>query len=195
MNFDMSDLDITNIGSWPLVIKIALVALVCVLVIAGWFYVDTQVQLDELAAVEKQEAVLRADFEKKQSKAANLEQYIEQIEEMKVSFGEMLRQLPDKTEVANLLVDVSQRGLGAGLEFELFDPVAEVKKEFYSELPINLIVRGDYHELGDFVSGLAALPRIVTIHNIQISKNGSSGEELSMRAVAKTYRYLEEVNE
>jgi len=161
---------------------------------------STQEQLIQLEAVEKTELELRKDFEVKQAKAANLEKYKQQLEEMKQSFGAMLRQLPNKTEVAELIVDVSQTGLAAGLEFELFQPSGEIPKEFYAELPINIKVRGGYHEFGEFISGLAALPRIVTIHDVKISGGGlSSGNNTStsknalvLQATAKTYRYLEE---
>ncbi|MCU7854635.1 MAG: type 4a pilus biogenesis protein PilO, partial [Candidatus Thiodiazotropha sp. (ex Lucinoma borealis)] len=144
--------------------------------------------------VEKKELELRNTFETKQAKASNLEAYRKQLEEMKQSFGTMLRQLPDKTEVAELLVDVSQTGLAAGLEFELFKPQAEVPREFYAELPIELIVTGKYHEFGSFISGLAALPRIVTIHDIKIERGDpkEEGDDLLLKATAKTYRYLDE---
>jgi len=141
--------------------------------------------------VEREEITLKKDFEKKQAKAANLDAYREQLEEMRQSFGAMLRQLPDKTEVASLLVDVSQTGLAAGLEFELFRPQPENKKEFYAELPINIRVLGEYHQFGQFVSGLAALPRIVTVHDVTIEPQ-KDGKKLVMAAIAKTYRYLEE---
>ncbi|MCB1849585.1 MAG: type 4a pilus biogenesis protein PilO, partial [Gammaproteobacteria bacterium] len=127
---------------------------------------------------------------KKQAKAVNLEKYEKQLEEMKQSFGAMLRQLPDKTEVAELLVDVSQTGLASGLEFELFDPLGENRKEFYAELPIKIKVLGNYHQFGNFISGLATLPRIVTIHDIEITQG--KDKRLQMEAVAKTYRYLDE---
>ena len=144
--------------------------------------------------VEKTELKLRSTFEKKQAKTVNLEAYKKQLEEMKQSFGAMLRQLPDKTEVAELLVDVSQTGLASGLEFELFDPLGENRKEFYAELPIKVRVKGEYHQFGAFISGLALLPRIVTIHNISINpkKDGANRNQLVMEAVAKTYRYLDE---
>ena len=137
---------------------------------------------------------MREEFERKQAKAVNLEKYKKQLEEMKQSFGAMLKQLPHKTEVADLLVDVSQTGLAAGLEFELFDPQSENRREFYAELPIKLKVRGDYHEMGEFISGLAALPRIVTIHNVVVAKGKGQNKEdpLVMEATAKTYRYLDE---
>jgi type IV pilus assembly protein PilO len=142
--------------------------------------------------VELQERDLRTEFERKQEKAANLEAYRQQLEEMRQSFGAMLKQLPDKTEVAALLVDVSQTGLAAGLEFELFQPMAEVRKDFYAELPIKLRVLGGYHEFGEFISGLAALPRIVTIHDVSIEPRKEDDGRLQLVATAKTYRYLEE---
>ncbi len=128
-------------------------------------------------------------FSTKAKKAANLDKYKKQMKEMEQSLGAMLRQLPSKTEVAELLVDVSQTGLASGLEFELFKPEPERPLEFYAELPIKLRVKGTYHEFGDFVSGVAALPRIVTLHDFSIQPKG---DELTMEATAKTYRYLEE---
>ncbi len=192
---ELNELDINNIGSWPGPVKALLILLLCAGIAVGWYYYNTEDQLAKLASVEKTEQELRKAFEKKQAKAVNLEKYKKQLEEMKQSFGAMLRQLPDKTEVAGLLVDVSQTGLAAGLEFELFDPQGEVKKEFYAELPIKIKVNGDYHEFGTFISGLAMLPRIVTIHDILINapKTGKNGNgKLIMEAVVKTYRYLDE---
>jgi type IV pilus assembly protein PilO len=191
---ELNELDFSNIGVWPLPVKIVLVILVCILVAVGGYYFDTEAQLNRLSTVEKKEVELRNIFEKKQAKAANLEAYRKQLEEMKQSFGAMLRQLPNKTEVADLLVDVSQTGLAAGLEFELFKPEAEIPREFYAELPIQLKVTGQYHEFGEFISGLAALPRIVTIHDIKISEKIKNNKEklLVLEARAKTYRYLDE---
>ncbi len=193
---ELNELDINNIGSWPGPIKVLLILLLCAGIATGWYYYNTEDQLARLAKVEKKEQELRKTFEKKQAKAVNLEKYKKQLEEMKQSFGAMLRQLPDKTEVAGLLVDVSQTGLAAGLEFELFDPLGEVKKEFYAELPIKIKVNGNYHEFGTFISGLALLPRIVTIHDIVISAPKNKGDagngRLTMEAVVKTYRYLDE---
>src|SRR5690606_35018105 len=138
-------------------------------------------------------------FEQRQRKAANLEEYKDQMAEMEKSFGDLLRQLPDKTQVPELLVDVSQTGLAAGLEFELFKPAAEIAKEFYAELPIEIRVVGDYMEFGEFISGLASLPRIVTIHNVKIAAHKKSDgakknvkEPLVMSALVRTYRYLDE---
>lgn len=173
---ELNELDLNNIGDWPGLIKGALIVILCVGLGVGWYYFDTEDQILQLRQVEEQERQLRVKFEEKQAKAVNLERYKKQLEEMKQSLGAMLRQLPDKTEVAELLVDVSQTGLAAGLEFELFDPLGENRKEFYAELPINIRVTGDYHQFGNFVSGLASLPRIVTIHNIQISPRGGAGD-------------------
>jgi type IV pilus assembly protein PilO len=191
---DLNELDLSNIGIWPTPVKAVVVVLVAIIVIAAGYYFIIEDQLISFDAVQHKELDLRKEFETKQAKASNLDAYRQQLEEMKQSFGTMLRQLPDKTEVAELLVDVSQTGLASGLEFELFKPEEEVPKEFYAELPIQVIVNGRYHEFGNFISGLAALPRIVTIHDIKIkrgdSKEGNS--DLVLEATAKTYRYLDE---
>jgi type IV pilus assembly protein PilO len=191
---DLNELDLNNIGIWPTPVKAVVVVLVAVLVIAAGYYLIIEDQLNSLETVQGKELELRKEFETKQAKASNLDAYRQQLEEMKQSFGTMLRQLPDKTEVAELLVDVSQTGLASGLEFELFKPLEEIPKEFYAELPIQIVVNGHYHEFGNFISGLAALPRIVTIHDIKITrgdpKKGNS--ELMLTATAKTYRYLDE---
>jgi len=191
---ELNELDLNDIGAWPNPVKAFLVLILCIGVGVGWYFMNTEDQLNSLARAEKKEQALSQEFELKQARAVNLDKYKEQLEEMRQSFGAMLRQLPNKTEVADLLVDVSQTGLAAGLEFELFDPQPEVPKEFYAELPINLRVRGSYHEFGAFVSGLAALPRIVTIHDVRVTratKEAGDGE-LIMQATAKTYRYLDE---
>ena len=186
---DLNELDLSNIGMWPAPIKAVLILILCVGIGAGYYKMHTEDQLVGLEKQQKSEQKLRKTFEKKQAKAVNLERFKAQLEEMKQSFGTMLRQLPNKTEVAELLVDVSQTGLATGLEFELFDPQGEARKEFYAELPINIRVKGSYHQFGAFISGLASLPRIVTIHNISIKP---SGDSLIMDATAKTYRYLDE---
>ncbi len=191
----LNELDFSNVGDWPVAAKAIVAALVFALVLGAWYYFDTQDQLQRIESAEQREVQLKRTFEAKWRKAANLDAYRRQLMEMKESFGAMLRQLPDKTEVPALLVDVSQTGLGAGLEFKLFKPLDETPKEFYAELPIRLRVVGRFHEFGDFVSGLASLPRIVTIHDISIHplKSNQSGEgDLVMEATAKTYRYLEE---
>lgn len=190
MTFDeLKNLDPNNIGAWPWPVKIVVIVLACAALGYATYHYDISGQQEQLAQAEGKEQDLRQTFEIKQKKAANLEPLKQQMEEMEQSFGDMLRQLPNQTEVAGLLVDISQTGLAAGLEFELFKPGNEVPAEFYAELPIDIRVVGDYHQLGEFVSGIAALPRIVTTHNVNISR---SDDELTMNAVAKTYRALEE---
>jgi type IV pilus assembly protein PilO len=198
----LQDLELANIGEWPTPIKAVAILILCAVIAFAVYYFDTSDQLRRLRAEEDKELQLRSSFESKQAKAANLDAYERQLEEMKESFGAMLRQLPDKTEVASLLVDVSQTGLAAGLEFELFQPEGEQIKDFYAELPIKIKVNGHYHEFGKFVSGLAGLPRIVTMHDVKIDApppkkapaRGAEPQEqrLSLQATVKTYRYLDE---
>ena len=190
-DIDLSNLDLSSIGAWPMPVKAALIAVVCIIVLALGYFLDTQKQLETLERNRSEETTLKKEFESKQAKAANLDAYKKQMEEMKQSFGAMLRQLPSKTEVEDLLVDISQTGLASGIEFQLFKPEAETKIDFYAELPITMKMSGSYHEFGRFVSGIAALPRIVTLHNISISGDDKSGI-LTMDVQAKTYRYLDE---
>lgn len=189
---ELNELDFSNIGDWPAIVKALLILILAGLLVAGWYFLYAEDQYKELERVERVEQDLRQDFEIKQARAANLDAYRAQLAEMRESFGSMLRQLPNKTEVADLLVDVSQTGLAAGLEFELFQPQGEVPKDFYAELPIKIRVIGDYHEFGEFVSGLAALPRIVTVHDVKISPRRGDSAGLQLEATAKTYRYLDE---
>jgi type IV pilus assembly protein PilO len=193
---ELNQLDLNNVGEWPIAVKVIVILIACVGLGAAVFYFDTQEQLNRLDRAEATERELRTSFETKQRRAVNLEAYRQQIEEMKESFGAMLRQLPDRTEVASLLVDVSQTGLSAGLEFELFQPGSEQLKDFYAELPIQIRVNGSYHDFGRFISGLASLPRIVTVHDTRISDmggtTGSGAAKLSLQATVKTYRYLDE---
>jgi len=197
---DLNELDFSNLGDWPVLAKAGAIALLAVIVLGAWYYLITQDQLVALERAEAKELEQKKIFEDRQRQSANLVAYQEQLAEMKESFGAMLRQLPNKTEVAELLVDVSQTGLAAGLEFNLFRPTGEVALEFYAEFPIELKVVGNYHELAQFVSGLAALPRIVTIHDVSLSKikakdkvvQGRGAGLIEMQAVAKTYRYLDE---
>ncbi|MHB8472230.1 MAG: type IV pilus inner membrane component PilO [Gammaproteobacteria bacterium] len=189
---DLRSLDINNVGAWPLPVKGIAVALMFTAVLGLGYWFESQGQLPELDQARQQEKDLKAVFSAKAAKAANLEAYKQQLEEMKQSFGAMLRQLPNKTQVADLLVDISQTGLASGLEFELFKPEAEIPKDFYAELPITIRVKGHYHDFGAFVSGVAALPRIVTIHDISIKPSEKDGSRLVMDLTAKTYRYLEE---
>lgn len=195
MALDLSqfrNLDPNNIGSWPPLAKGGVIALVCGAVLGLGYWFDTQEQLDVLERARQSEERLKKDFETKQAKAANLEAYRQQMVEMEESFGTMLRQLPSKTEVADLLVDITQTGLASGLEFELFKPGNASPKEFYAELPIEVKVVGNYHSFGEFVSGVAALPRIVTLHDISIIPAQIATGTLTMQANAKTYRYLDE---
>jgi type IV pilus assembly protein PilO len=186
MNLSDINWELEAAGSWPFPIKIAAGALVCVLVTAGWVYYDTIDQLAELEKTELKEQELRKTFEMKQIKAVNLDDYRNQLKQIEASLGDMIRQMPTKAEVANLLVDISQTGLASGLEFKLFKPGSDIRKDFYSELPISIKVVGLYEELGLFVSGLAALPRIVTVHNVAITPQKDS-KAMEMTAVVKTY--------
>jgi type IV pilus assembly protein PilO len=192
---DLRNLDTNDPGRWPLPIRAGVVAIAFVAVVAAgiyWFVVQSV--MPALEREQQTELDLRAQFEDRQRKAANFDAYRAQLNDIERDFGAMLRQLPGKTEVPNLLVDISQTGLGAGLEEQLFQPTGEVQKDFYAELPIKLRYTGSYHELGNFVSGIAALPRIVTLHDISIHRvsNDSSPDELSLDVTAKTYRYLDE---
>ena len=196
---ELNSLDFENVGSWPLPVKLGAAVLLSGALLFAGFWFDSKDQVLVLEQSQKKETELKSTFEIKQKRAANLEAYRAQLDEMRQSFGAMLRQLPDKTEVAELLVDVSQTGLASGLEFELFQPTGEQPKEFYAELPIKLRVVGYYHEFGEFVSGLAALPRIVTMHDMKITQRSKTGDKdgrpvLVMEATAKTYRYLDEEN-
>lgn len=186
---ELNNLDFSNLGGWPAAAKAALMLLLAAMIAGAWYYFDTRDQFVVLERYQKEEGALKSEFLVKQDKVLNLEIYKKQLEEMKHDFAEMLRQLPDKSEIADLLVDVSQTGLAAGLEFELFQPLTEQTKDFYVELPIKIKVVGNYHEFGDFVSGLAALPRIITMHDIKISKTGKRAG-LLMETTAKTYRYI-----
>jgi type IV pilus assembly protein PilO len=188
---ELNNLDLNNVGNWPAPVRMAAFALIFVAVLVMGYFLDMKDQRIQLQQSESQETELRTKFETKAKKAANLEAYEQQLAEMKESFGAMLRQLPNKTEVADLLVDISQSGLASGLEFELFKPQSEIPREFYAELPISIRVKGTYHEFGQFVSGVAALPRIVTVHDINIAPGKGTGE-LTMELLAKTYRYLDE---
>ena len=187
----LNELDLSNIANWPLPARAFVIALIFVGVLGLGYWFDIKDQGIRLEKAEQEEQGLRTTFETKARKAANLVAYEQQLEEMKESFGAMLRQLPDKTEVAELLVDISQTGLASGLEFELFKPQNETPKDFYAELPISIRVKGNYHEFGSFISGVAALPRIVTVHDINITPD-KDGRELTMDILAKTYRYLDE---
>jgi type IV pilus assembly protein PilO len=194
---DLRSLDTNDPGRWPLPIRIGAVAAVFVAVVAiGVYMFVIQQEMPLLAKAQKEEQDLRATFEDRQRKAANFDAYRAQLAEIERDFGAMLRQLPGKTEVPSLIVDISQTATGAGLEELAFTPQGEIQKDFYAELPIKLRYTGSYHELGNFVSGIAALPRIVTLHDIQIRPaNAQNPDELTLDVTAKTYRYLEDGTE
>lgn len=189
---ELKGLDVNDVGRWPLVFRAAVIAIVFVVVIGlgvYWFIIEDKAP--QLQRAEKEETDLRVNFESKQRKAANLEEYKAQYKQMVDSFGTMLRQLPGETEIPSLIVDISQTGLAAGLQEKLFQPQAEIPKDFYAEKPIRIRLSGSYHEIAKFVSGIAALPRIVTLHDINITSQGNSFDELSIDVLAKTYRYLD----
>jgi len=188
-------LELENIGTAPTSIKVGVYLVLFVAVLAAGIYFDTNKQLTVLERHEKKEIELKNEFKTKAERAAKLELYKEQLAEMEASFGALLRQLPETTEVESLLVDVSQTGLAAGLEIKKFKPAEEEKKGFYAELPISLEVSGSFHQLATFISGIAALPRIVTISDMKLEpfkQDDPSSAKLKMTATAKTYRYLQE---
>src|SRR4051812_532896 len=191
---DLRSLDPRDPGRWPLAARAGAVGL-CFLILAvvlSYVFVWDE-QRPELQRREDTEQALRQEFKTKHAKAVNLEVYKTQLKDIERSFGALLRQLPGKTEVPNLLVDISQTGLSAGLEEKLFQPQPELKRDFYAELPIKITLTGSYHEFGEFVSGIAALPRIVTLHDIEIkSANKDAYDQLTLELTAKTYRYLDE---
>ena len=197
---DLQNLDLQNIGGWSLPVKILFMIVLFVLIQIISIQLDIKNQRVVLDGERKKEVTHLNTIKEKQKKAANLEPLKLQMKEMQQSFGDMLKQLPSKTEVAGLLVDISQTGLAAGLEFQLFKPGGEVRSEYYAEQPIQISVLGDYHEFGEFNSGIAALPRIVTAHNISIGGGGKKAAKkgkgtvsaMTMKVTAKTYRALDE---
>lgn len=188
---DLKNIDVNNPSSWPVPIKIGGILAVCVVILFAGFWFLIQGELDEYAVAQKKEEGLRETYMNKKGLAINLPAYRQQMEEMEQTFGSLLRQLPNTTEIPDLLVDITQAGLGRGLEFTLFRPEKELPKDFYAEMPISVQVRGGYHELAQFVSDVAALPRIVTFGDIAITSTAKDGK-LTMSAKARTYRYLEE---
>lgn len=209
MNFveQLQQLDFKDIGRWPFLFRAlgVLVVFVFTTLLLVWYFVwGDNGNRPELQKARAEQVSLWNTFDQKQRKAANLEAYRQQLAEIERTFGAMLRQLPGKTEVPSLLVDISQTGLAAGLQERLFQPGAETRKDFYAELPIKIQLTGGYHEFGQFVSGIAALPRIVTLHDIEItrSQRGSASagrrgapapsDELTLNLTAKTYRYLDQ---
>jgi type IV pilus assembly protein PilO len=197
----LQNLDPRDVGRWPFLFRALTVVLVFVVAtgLLVWQFVYRG-NLPDLRQAEAEQQQLWNTFDQKQRKAANLEAYRQQLAEIERTFGAMLRQLPGKTEVPSLLVDISQTGLASGLQEKLFQPAPEIRRDFYAELPIKIRLTGSYHEFGAFASGIAALPRIVTLHDIEITQGTGRGrgataaptDELTLDVTAKTYRYLEE---
>lgn len=195
---ELKSLDVNDVGRWPLVFRAAVIAIVFVVVIGlgVWFFIVKD-KAPLLARAEAEEQNLKQVFENKQKKAANYDAYKAQLAQIEQSFGTMLRQLPGETEIPSLIVDISQTGLASGLQERLFQPQPEIPKDFYAEKPIKIRLTGGYHEIANFVSGVAALPRIVTLHNITITpekadKGSENFDQLSIEVTAQTYRYLDE---
>ncbi len=191
---ELQSLDANDVGRWPLPFRIAVIVIVFVVVTGlGVYWFIVKDKAPQLERAEQEEQELRLTFENKQRKAANYDAYKAQLTQIEQSFGTMLRQLPGETEIPSLIVDISQTGLAAGLQEKLFVPQAEVPRDFYAEKPIKIRLAGGYHEIGNFVSGIAALPRIVTLHDINITpEDKDSYDNLSMEVTAKTYRYIDE---
>lgn len=190
---DFRSLNPKDVGTWPVVPRVAvLLVLVTVILLAGWWFLWNE-QLDTLAARQQEEIKLRDEFLAKKTQAVNLDLYTQQLTEIDRSFGALLKQLPNKSEVESLLVEINQSGMGRGLQFELFKPGQEIVKDFYAELPINVRLTGSYHDFGAFAGDIARLSRIVTLNNISITTNAQAKDGgLVMDAVTKTFRYLDD---
>lgn len=188
---ELSDIDLGDISSWPLWLKLTGTLVVCAAILFAGYWFIVKDQIATLEKAQREEQNLKQVFLDKKALAINLPAYREQMQEIKDRFGVMLRQLPNKTEVPELLIDITQAGLGRGLQFVLFQPQNRRVADFYAELPISIKVNGSYHQLGEFVSDLAALPRIVTIGDIKLEPMKDS-ELLQMSATTKTYHYLDE---
>ena len=191
MTFDeLRRLNIRDAGNWPLLPKIAvLVAIFLAIVVAGLF-LDWKDQWEALGKAEQVEVGLKTQYTEKKKRAINFDLYVQQLNEVEQSFGALVKQLPNRSEIDALLTDVNQAGLGCGLQFELFKPAAQERMaDFYAELPINIKITGNYHDMGAFASDIAQLPRIVTLNDVAISSDKGN---LSMEAVAKTFRYLDD---
>ena len=191
---ELKSLDVNDIGRWPFAFRAAVIAIVFVAVLGlGIYWTIIEDKAPQLKRAQAEEETLRVSFENKQRKAANYDAYKAQLVQMEQSFGTMLRQLPGETEIPSLIVDISQTGLAAGLQEKLFQPQGEIPKDFYAEKPITISLSGGYHEIANFVSGIAALPRIVTLHDINITPdNPENYDSLTLQVTAKTYRYLDE---
>lgn len=193
---ELQSLDVNDVGRWPLAFRAAVIVLVFIAVtFAGIWFTIVKDKAPQLTRAEAAEQELRVTFENKQRKAANYDAYKAQLSQIEQSFGTMLRQLPGETEIPSLIVDISQTGLASGLQEKLFQPQAEIPKDFYAEKPIKIRLSGGYHEMAKFVSGVAALPRIVTLHNINITPEEQGVyDSLSLEVTAQTYRYIEEAD-
>ena len=185
----LQTLDMQNPGAWPRWVHIAACVLLALLIIGFGGYFLVEPEYEDLQKEQQKEVSLRSEFESKQQKVASLDAYKAQLDEMQRNFGDMLRQLPSKAEVANLLNDISQTRIASNLNEELFQPASDVPKDFYVEMPNKITVTGTYHDMGQFVSGVAALPRIVVIDEIDLRPVGDKKSLLRMSAMAKTYRY------
>ena len=193
--FDLSDLDMENIGSWPLALKVIVLGLLYAVILIAGLYFHVEDLNKSLSVVEQEEQALRQDFEKKAFEAANLEAYKAQLVEMEQRFGALVAQLPSETEVPGLLEDITVKGEMNGLSIKRIDLLAEQAQTFYIELPIAIEAVGSYHDLGAFISGMAGLPRIVTLHDFEITLDADAAPMLEMSILAKTYRYREENDE
>ncbi len=189
---DFRTLDPKDPGLWPVLPRIIiLIGMFLLVLLLGWWF-GWRVQFEELDAKVQQETTLKEEWKTKKAQAVNLEEYQKQLAEINRSFGALLKQLPNASEMESLLVDINQAGLGRGLQFELFKPGTEQMRDFYAELPISIKVTGSYHDLGAFTGDIAKLPRIVTLNDIDVSGVKEGGGVLAMTAVAKTFRYLDE---
>ena len=191
---ELKSLDVNDVGRWPLLFRAAVIVIVFAAVLfAGVYFTIIKDKHPQLQRAQDDETTLRVTFENKQRKAANYDAYKAQLAQIEQSFGTMLRQLPGETEIPSLIVDVSQTGLASGLQEKLFQPQPEIPRDFYAEKPIKIRLSGGYHEIANFVSGVAALPRIVTLHDINITpEDQNSFDRLSLEVTAQTYRYLDE---
>jgi type IV pilus assembly protein PilO len=190
---DLRRLDPKEIGSWPAIPKLGVLFLAFIACIAGSYFFDWQDQVDAIDASKRKELSLRDTFLDKKKQAVDLDAYRKQLDDIEKSFGTLLKQLPSKSEMEALLTDINQAGLGRGLQFELFKPAAtETLSEFYAELPITIRVTGNYHDMGSFASDISKLSRIVLLNDVSLSQAQQGGSTLTMDAVAKTYRYLDE---
>ena len=191
---ELRALDVNDVGRWPFAFRAGVIGIVFAVVVGlGIYWTIIENKAPQLKRAQVDEQTLRITFENKQRKAANYDAYKAQLAQMEQSFGTMLRQLPGKTEIPSLIVDISQTGLAAGLQEKLFQPQAEIPRDFYAEKPIKIRLSGGYHEIANFVSGIASLPRIVTLHNINITPDDKERyDRLSIEVTAQTYRYLDE---